>query len=33
MIGGMLAGTDECEGEWKYNKCKKIQIYGSKRGF
>jgi len=26
MLGGMLAGTDECEGQWKYHNCKKKSL-------
>ena len=30
MLGGMLAGTDGCEGNWKYNMHRKesLQFYG-----
>ena len=27
MLGGMLAGTDECDGEWIYNEIKQKDIY------
>jgi len=27
MLGGMLAGTDECEGEWIYNEIKQKDLY------
>jgi len=31
MLGGMLAGTDECEGEWEYDMCDEpvaLEFYG-----